>query len=212
MNPPELPPAARSPGRHLSVLLFELAHDSSRERISVADLLDALSDRALAAMMFIFAAINVLPLPPGASSVLGAPLVFLAPQLMLGLRPWLPARLARRSIARADFVTLVRRLVPWVMRAEKLLRPRLGVLVRPPFERLVGLLCLLLALLVVLPIPLGNALPSLAISFFALGILERDGYCILAGLFTSVVAAVVVSGVLFALTKAALFMLAQVLQ
>ena len=39
----------------LSAMLRALADDDERERISVADLLDALGDRAIAALLFVFA-------------------------------------------------------------------------------------------------------------------------------------------------------------
>jgi hypothetical protein len=199
-------PAASAP---LSVVLLRLAQDSTRERIAVGDLLRALGDRALGALIFIFAVPNVIPVPPGVSTVLGAPLLFLSVQLMFGLRPWLPALVAKRSISREDLATLVRRVVPWLARAEKLLRPRVRVLAGPPAEYLVGLVCLLLACILVLPIPLGNALPALAISLMALGVLERDGLWVLGGLVTAVASVAVVYGVVLAMAKAALYLLAR---
>ncbi|MDP1686701.1 exopolysaccharide biosynthesis protein [Hydrogenophaga sp.] len=191
----------------LSVLLFRLANDTSRERISVGDLLAALGDRAIGALMFFFAAPNILPVPPGVSTLLGAPLLFLSAQLMLGMRPWLPGIVTRRSLSRDDLATLVRRIVPWLAKAEKLLRPRVSVLVRPPVEYFVGLVCLVLAAVLMLPIPLGNTLPALAISLLALGVLERDGVWIAIGLFASVVAGAVVWGVLWAMVKAVVLIL-----
>lgn len=195
----------------LSVVLFRLANDSSRERISVGDLLAALGDRAIGALMFFFAAPNILPVPPGVSTLLGAPLLFLSAQLMLGMRPWLPGVVTRRSLSREDLATLVRRIVPWLARAEKLLKPRLPVLVRPPVEYVVGLVCLVLAAVLMLPIPLGNTLPALAISLLALGVLERDGAWIALGLLASVVAGTVVSGVVWAMIKAAVYLLARLM-
>jgi hypothetical protein len=192
-------------------VLRALAEDSTRERVAVGDLLAALGDRALGALLFVFAFPNILPLPPGASAVLGAPLVFLAAQLSLGMRPWLPGIIGRRSMAHADFRTVVLRVAPWLERAEKLLRPRASALALPPFEYGVGLICLLLAVVLVLPIPFGNMLPALAICLLALGLLERDGYSIGAGLLAAAVSAVVVSGVVFGMIKAAAFMLTQVL-
>lgn len=192
-------------------MLTALSADTLRERISVGDLLVALGDRATAALLFIFAFPNVLPTLPGTSTVLGAPLIFLAAQLALGRAPWLPAFVAKRSMSRADFSSLVTRVVPWLLRAESLLRPRLGALARPPIEHLIGLLALLLAVVLVLPIPLGNVLPALAISLLALGVLERDGVWVLAGLAVAVAAASVVSGVVFAMIKAGVYFFAQVL-
>lgn len=193
----------------LSVVLLRLAQDTTRKRIAVGDLLRALGDRALGALIFIFAVPNVIPVPPGVSTVLGAPLLFLSVQLMFGLRPWLPALVAKRSISREDLATLVRRVVPWLARAEKLLRPRVRVLAGPPAEYLVGFVCLLLACILVLPIPLGNALPALAISLMALGVLERDGLWVLGGLVAAVVSVAVVYGVVLAMAKAALYLLAR---
>lgn len=199
-----------SAGQPLSVVVFQLAHDTTRARVSVADLLDLLGDRAIGALMFIFAAPNILPVPPGVSAILGAPLIFLSAQLMLGMRPWLPSVVMQRSLTREDFAALTRRLVPWLGKAERLLRPRCALAVKPPMEYLVGAVCLLLALVLVLPIPLGNTLPALAISVLSLGVLERDGLWILGGLAAAGVAVTVVSGVVFAVLKAAIFMLAQV--
>ena len=197
-------------GQPLSVVIFQLAHDTARTRVSVADLLGLLGDRAIGALMFVFAAPNILPVPPGVSAILGAPLIFLSAQLMLGMRPWLPSVVMKRSLSREDFAALTRRVVPWLGKAERLLRPRYGFAARPPMEYVVGAVCLLLAAVLALPIPLGNTLPAVAISVLALGVLERDGIWILGGLAAAGVAVAVVSGVVFALAKAAMFMLAKV--
>jgi hypothetical protein len=207
----EQTPPAVSSSAPLSVVLFRLANDNSRDRISVGDLLAALGDRAIGALMFFFAAPNILPVPPGVSTLLGAPLLFLSAQLMLGMRPWLPGVITRRSISRDDLGTLVRRIVPWLVKAEKLLKPRALVLVRPPVEYLVGFVCLVLAAILMLPIPLGNTLPALAISLLALGVLERDGAWVAIGLLASAVAGVVVSGVVWAMIKAAVYLLARLM-
>ena len=204
---------AHAPGNlPLSVVLRILSSDLSRERISVGDLLTALGDRALGALMFVFAIPNVLPTPPGTSAFLGAPLIFLATQVMFGRKPWLPAIITQRSMSREDFHVLIRRIAPWLERAEKLLKPRASVLAMPPMEYVVGLVCLVLALVLVLPIPLGNMLPALAISLMALGLLERDGVWVSAGVIMAAVSMVVVSGVVFALVKATIFFFTQVLQ
>ncbi len=202
--PTQLPKGAH--GQPLSVVLFRLAHEGDSDRVSIGNLLAALGDRAIGALMFVFAAPNVVPAPPGLSGILGAPLVFLAAQLMLGMKPWLPGVITRRSIARDDLQTLVRRLSPWLARAEKLLRPRWSTLTHPPLEYAVGLLCFVLAVVIVLPIPLGNILPALALSMLALGVLERDGLWVIAGTATAAFALTVVSGVVWAMVQAVLYL------
>ena len=195
----------------LSDVLRMLASDDSRERIFIGDLMEALGDRAIAALMFIFALPNVIPTPPGTSSVLGMPLVFLSAQLALGLKPWLPGFISNRSMSIYDFRALVRRVIPFLSRAERLLRPRANWLIVPPMEYVVGLVCFVLAVILVLPIPFGNMTPALAICLMALGVMECDGWWVIAGFVASVVSGVIVSGVLFAMFKAAVFFVHRIL-
>jgi hypothetical protein len=201
-----MPAGTGAAGPTLSELLHGMAQQEGRTRVTVRDLIDALGDRALGALLFLFAFPNVLPMPPGTSAVLGAPLVFLAAQLMVGRRPWLPRLLSSRSMSQSDFAALVQRIAPWLQRGERMLRPRLSWLARPPLEYAIGAVCLVLALVLVLPIPLGNVLPAVAISLLALAIVERDGLWVLAGLGVALVSAGVVSGVIFAAAKAALLL------
>ena len=193
----------------LSDVLLTLAGDRSKDRIFVSDILRAMEDRAVVALILLFALPNVLPVPPGTSAILGAPLLFVTAQLALGKKPWLPRAIARRSVATADFAALMNRAAPWLARAERLLRPRLQVLARPASEQLIGALCVVLALILFLPIPFGNMLPALAISVLALGVLQRDGVWVLAGVATAFVSIAVVWGVMLAVAKAGVDLLLQ---
>lgn len=200
-------PGEPDEGVRLSDVLNRIANDDSRERIAIGDLLDVMQERAFGPLLLIFSLPNVLPTPPGTSSVLGAPLIFLTIQLALGRDPWLPRFIASRSIARADFAKFIGRATPWLAKAERLLRPRLGMFAHPPAEYVVGAMCFVLAVVLVLPIPLGNMLPALAICLLALGILERDGIWVLAGMTVGVGSLGVVWGVVWAFVKAGLYLI-----
>ncbi|MGB8812402.1 MAG: exopolysaccharide biosynthesis protein [Paracoccaceae bacterium] len=193
--------------RRLSQILDAIVADPNRLRISVADLVQVMDARAFGALLMIFALPNVLPTPPGTSAILGLPLVYLSAQMMLGRLPWLPPFIANRSMAREDFAQLVTRVTPILARAEKLFKPRFLILGHPLAERAIGALFLVLSLVLVLPIPLGNMLPAFAICMIALGVLERDGLWIATGITIGVLSLVVVSGVIYALFKAAIFVL-----
>ncbi|KQT50945.1 hypothetical protein ASG43_06775 [Aureimonas sp. Leaf454] len=196
--------------RTLADILMGIASDTTRERVSVADLLAAMQDRAFGALMLIFAMPNAIPTPPGTSAILGAPLVFLAAQLAFGRKPWLPGIIANRSMSRSDFAAMIARAAPWITRAERLLRPRLVAIARPPAEYAIGAICLLMATILILPIPLGNMLPALSICLFSLGLLERDGVWVIAGVLSSIVSTIVVSGVIYAMIKTVIFLLSNV--
>lgn len=200
-------PATDDGHLRLSEVLTAMAADDGKDRISVGDLLDALRRRALGALIFIFAVPNALPMPPGVSAILGAPLLFLTVQLMLGMRPWLPKIITNRSLSRSEFQRVVTTIVPWLSRAEGIMRPRLSLIAGPPSINLVGLVCVILAIILFLPIPLGNMLPSIALSIMSLGLLQRDGLWILIGVVVGISSVIIVWGVVWALVFAALYLL-----
>lgn len=191
--------------KKLTAILEEIASDTSRDRVSVEDLVRVMDVRAFGALLLIFAFPNALPTPPGTSGILGLPLLYLSAQMMLGRPPWLPRLIAIRSMTRHDFNALVERVNPWLTWADKFMAPRFQVLVSPQAERLIGAFVLLLASVLVLPIPLGNMLPAFAICLIALGVLEKDGLWILAGIGVGVSALIIVSTVVWALMRAAAF-------
>lgn len=191
----------------LSEVLAALAGDEARARISVGDMVETMRVRAFGALLLIFAFPNILPTPPGTAGVLGLPLIFLSAQMMLGLDPWLPGFIARRSIARTTFQGLVARITPWLQRAEGLLKARFELLAHPRAQRLLGAVCLVVSVALVLPVPFANLVPSVALCIIGLGVLERDGLWISLGVLAAFGSLVYVAGLGYALVKSAIFVL-----
>jgi hypothetical protein len=162
--------------------------------IKIRDIVGHFGHRAFGAMLSVFSAPNLLPLPPGSSSVLSLPLVLLAPQVALGrASPWLPKAVAERTIDRATLRRTFDKVIPGLERVEKLLAPRLDFMFGPVGDRLIGLTCFLLALVLILPIPFGNFLPAAAVAALSLGMTQRDGAMALIGyLLTAISVAVLV--------------------
>ncbi|MTH77713.1 exopolysaccharide biosynthesis protein [Paracoccus aestuariivivens] len=209
--PPEPGPRRPTARQSLSQRLTALAQDPARERIAMSDLLDLMPGQALAALILIFAAPNVVPAPPGLSAILGWPLIYLSWQQMTAQRPWLPPVIARRSISRTVFAGLMRRVTPVLAALERMLRPRLATLVTPRAEQVVGAFCLVLSVVLLLPVPLGNMPPALAISVMMLGLLERDGLWTGIGVVLGIASFIIAVGVVYAMIKAVIFLLSQAL-
>jgi hypothetical protein len=166
--------------RRLSEILQDLQGTPS---LTIGELAKLMGERAFGALMFVFAVPNAIPTPPGTSAVLGLPLVFLTFQLMLGREAlWLPKRIANRAVSGNLVAAFLRKALPWLVRIEKVLKPRLSPLIRNDLaERILGFVCFLLAVVLFLPIPFGNILPALAIAILALALAERDGLAALVG-------------------------------
>jgi hypothetical protein len=195
------------PRKKLSQILEEVAADTSRARVSIADIMQAMHGRAFGALLLIFAFPNAIPAIPGTSSILGLPLLFLSAQMMLGKSVWLPKVIALRSMSRDDFANLVERVNPWLEWADGFTAPRLSFLGDPAIQRVIGAFCLVLSIVLVLPVPLGNMLPGIAICLIALGVLERDGFWIGGGVAVGCLALLVAWGVIYALAKMVWFLL-----
>ncbi|ETX26824.1 exopolysaccharide biosynthesis protein [Roseivivax isoporae] len=159
-----------------SDVLRSLAAGQDGERISAGELVEGFGRRGHGALLIIFGAPNVLPLPiPGLSLLAGLPLLILTAQIVAGREtPWVPAWLGRRTIALADFRRAADAIAARLERVERLVRPRWPGLTAGPARRLLGLFGVLLAATLFLPLPLGNALPGLALALLGFALMERD--------------------------------------
>jgi hypothetical protein len=109
---------------------------------------------------------------------------------MLGLEaPWLPKFISARRIKRDHLRRVCTWVIPYLEKLERIISPRLGLLVKPPANRFIALLCVILSLMILLPIPFSNGLPSLAIFLFAIGILQRDGLFVIFGMIVALISA-----------------------
>ena len=205
-NAPDTTPRQRP--RRTSHLLRDFVTGHPEPRISLGVLRDALGDRGFGVLLFIFALPNLVPVNiPLLSAVLGLPLVLLAAQLTYGRhKPWFPRWLTERSFSREGFANVVLRSLPYLEGAERLLRPRLTVLLSWTGERLIGLAILVLALVLFLPIPFANWLPACAIAIIGLAIVEKDGLAVLVGLAVGIASLVVAAAVVIGLIKAFLLL------
>ena len=142
------------------------------ERVSLGDMVDAFDARAYGPLIVLFAAPNVLPVAlPGISAVLGAPLILLTGQMMIGRhRPWLP-RAPAPPLAGARHLRGAGRAHRAAARraSRRMIRPRLLPLTSAAGKRLIGAVGMLLAAIVFLPVPFGNSLPGLALVLMAVG-------------------------------------------
>ncbi|MEQ1942852.1 exopolysaccharide biosynthesis protein [Mesorhizobium sp. VNQ89] len=187
-------PRRRRP-RRLSELFAQLARDADGS-VSIGHIRDALGNRGFAPILVLFAAFNLLPLPPGTSAILGIPLIIVSAQMVYGTRRlWLPDALSKRSLSADTFRSTMEWIIPRLARIERVIRPRYWPFWRKQGDRIIGCLALVLAIVVTLPIPLGNWLPAFATALLGLALSERDGVLLAIGGAVSVVSMIVIAGV-----------------
>ncbi|MBX3597350.1 MAG: exopolysaccharide biosynthesis protein [Rhizobiaceae bacterium] len=199
MNPIEEGPNDSAPrlrrSRRLSEVFAQLARDAEGP-VTLDHICKSLGARAFAPMLVLFAGLNLLPLPPGSSAVLGFPLILIAAQMVSGRRrTWLPRIIGKRSLSADQFRNLMGSLIPRLAKMEQLIKPRYWPFWRRQGERVVGGISLFMAIVVTLPIPGGNWLPAFCTTLLGLSLLERDGILFALGSVVGVIAITVIVGI-----------------
>ncbi len=172
----------RSHEPRTSELLTAMVAEGRPDQLTVQDALSALGSRAYGMSLLLFSLINFLPLPTPVTSLFALPILVIAGQMVIGReRLWLPRMFRERRVSRSALSSVVGYVVPWIRWLESISRPRLEGLAEGVATRLLGPVVAALALIVLLPLPLTNLVPSISIVLVALGLVERDGLAVIAG-------------------------------
>ena len=192
----------------LSERLARIVAEDGPDRLTFTDLAAKLHGRAWGGLLLIFAAINLLPLPPGTSVFFAIPILIVSAQMVGGREsPWFPARIDRRGVKKTELQRLIEK-IGWVeSRVERIFRPRLSNMTGRTAARLIGAVCFFLALVAAIPIPLFHMAPAAAIVLFGLSLIYRDGVLVIvaavAAVLSLVLDALIVGSGVVALSYAA---------
>ena len=182
-------PIAQEHPLPLSQRLAQIIAEDGPDRLSFSDLAAHLHARAWGGLLLIFAAINMLPLPPGTSAFFALPILIISAQMVFGrASPWFPKRIDRRGVTKQELGRLVGKIEWLELRVERIFKPRLARLTSPTATRVIGLVCFLLALIAAIPVPLFHVAPAAAILLFGLALIYRDGALVIAAAVASVLA------------------------
>lgn len=179
-------------GAHRTSDLLVAAVQGESERVTIGQILDALDNRAFGLATLLFAIPSVIPMPPGVPTVVGIALLIVSIQMVLGREDlWLPSLLSKRSFSRKALVDGFLKIKPQLGLIERFARPRLLFLTGRLATVLIGIVILIMAIVLILPLPPGgNFPPALACAVLGMGLVERDGLIILLGLVVTVAASI----------------------
>jgi hypothetical protein len=179
------------PKSRLSTELEILCARVKGKSLTSSELKQALKGRG-PAMLLILLAVPFCFFPiPGLSTPFGIAICFIGACLVSGREPWLPRFIMRRRLSPTRLTQLLTGAVKMARQLEKFVRPRLAFLhTGPGMVQLIGLAIVIagLGLMLPLPIPFSNHLPAWAVVLLAIGMMEKDGLCVLLGHLTAIVA------------------------
>jgi hypothetical protein len=168
------------------------------DQITIRELLHLTGEQGLLTFSIILTLPFLLPVSiPGVSTVFGLVLILIGIGVTFNRLPWLPDRLMDRKIKREHLLPVLEKGLNLFNRLERWVRPRLARLTTGATANLTnGLVFTLAGVLLLFPlsfIPFSNTLPALAILLLALGMLQRDGYMVMAG-YVAVIATILYFG------------------
>lgn len=167
--------------RKLSEELERLLQQFAMRSVTLRELIAVLEGRAYDLLLLLLALPFLVPVPlPGLSTVFGLVIAVIAARLMIGQRPWLPARMLDTKLPEKFFPLLLGSARRILKAFEVLLRPRALWITAAPLPQLHAMIIFVAAVVLLLPLPPGtNFPPALVIVLMAGGLLERDGLFVL---------------------------------
>ncbi len=160
--------------------VFQKESAADNDTISLEDIMLLLHDRGFGMLILLFSLMNAIPL---VATLFALPQVIIAAQMMLKYdAPKLPNFIGRKQIKRTTLQAAINKSIPYIKRAEIITSPRLEVVLQPKFERVVAFFLLLFTLVIAVPGPLTNFVPSIAMFIIGLGILMHDGLAVIIGI------------------------------
>jgi hypothetical protein len=166
-----------------SELLLQITQHKG-DTITVGEMVTIFKTGGFSLLLIVFAGPLALPLPAlGIAQVLSVPILFLAIQLASGRSaPWLPQKIANKNMSMETLGKVIPKVIPWLKKIEFFVRPRLGFFASKTGHCITGIACFVCAISVAMPFPFSNTVPSMGIVIMSIGLLERDGLAILAGM------------------------------
>ena len=155
--------------------------------LRLGGLLDQFGDEGLLLLSALMVLVFLVPVSiPGVSTVFGGAILLVGISRIRGRPLWLPRRLQERELPGEKVRSALQAGLKWVQRFERISRPgRLAWLADRSGWRLTGNLAFTSsAILLMAPlglVPFSNTLPAIALLFYAIGFIQRDGGAILIG-------------------------------
>lgn len=174
-------------GEPLSQRLGAIIEKLPSTGVTLSHLLDLVGQDGLMILTALLSLVFIIPVSiPGVSTVFGAAILLIAVSRLFGRNLWLPESFRERVISTEKLRPVLQRALKWLHRLEHVSRSQRMVWLTTgkPWQLVNNCALILGAILLMAPfgmIPFSNTLPALALLCLAVGLLQRDGLCILFG-------------------------------
>lgn len=171
----------------LTERLSEIVEKLPPEGVTLRHLLDLVGQDGLMLLTALLSLVFLIPVSiPGVSTVFGMAILLISVSRLFGQNLWMPEMFQNKVISTEKLLPVLKKAFVWLQRLERVSEPRrLQWLASGGLVGLFNSFSLILgAVLLMAPfglIPFSNTFPAVALLCLAVGIVQRDGVCILLG-------------------------------
>jgi len=155
--------------------------------ITVGELMSRIAERSYGMLLVLLALPTLIPvLPPGSAATIGLIYTIIGFQMLIGKKyPWLPERARNYRLSEKIVFKLRERGVSLFRVLERFTNSRWLLFGTDVMLRLVALPVILMGIILFTPLPFMNTVPALSVLLLGIGLLNKDGIFLLAGLLLS---------------------------
>ena len=162
--------------------LLEQPELKSGERtITVGKFVEHISSRGIETALLLFSLPAALPAPAfGHATLLGPLIVLFGIQLIIGRDSlWLPHRIRRKNIPVKFISFLKKKGLPFLRKIEERLGRKKRLLSRRALQAPIGIVVIVMALIMMIPVPFTNTVPAFVVFVLSLGLITNNDLLVL---------------------------------
>jgi hypothetical protein len=183
----------------LGETLKQLLKTDDERGLSIREITGAVGEKGFGLVLIILSLPSALPVPaPGYSTPFGIVIALIALQMMSARQTvWLPQKLGKIRIKQKLANTMLGSASRFLNMIERYIRPRQRWIRSRIGQATLAIIILIMACLMILPIPLTNSAPAMVIFMIGVGLSEDDGLLALGAFAVGCCAVLLYVGVIY---------------
>lgn len=184
----------------LEKIIAELPQD----KLTLEEIRSLLGRDGMLLLVILLTVVFLIPVSiPGVSTIFGATILLIGVSILFGWDLWLPKKFLAKELPASALKKSFHQGLKWLIRLEKVSKPNRAIWITTGKGAHIinGLSIILAAILLMAPfgfIPFSNTVPAIALLFYAIGLLQKDGISIISGhifnILTIIYFAILISG------------------
>lgn len=172
---------------HIREKLEKIIAEMPKDNLTLEEIRSLLGSDGMLLLVILLTVVFLIPVSiPGVSTIFGATILLIGVSILFGWDLWLPKKFLAKELPASALKKSFHQGLKWLIRLEKVSKPNRAVWITTGKGAHIinGLSIILAAILLMAPfgfIPFSNTVPAIALLFYAIGLLQKDGISIIGG-------------------------------